>query len=95
MFFDTVAEKRDDFSAQVDPVERRDDVHNGLDDLRQVGDQRRDRVDKPLAQRDNQLDARHQQFRRIVVDDARNVGHDARDVLDHRRQPIHQALRHV
>ena len=87
---DAAAHQLNDLAAQLQPVEGGPHIHNCLYDLRQIRRQCRDRLDKPLPQRDDQLHARRQQLRCVVVDDARNVRHNARQIHDHRRQSVHQ-----
>src|SRR5699024_9852272 len=89
---DTVADGRHQLFADVEPVEGQEHVDDGVQNLGDVGDQRRDSLDQALAQRDDKLHPGGQNLGGVVVDDACDVGDDLRDVFDQGGNAVSKSL---
>ncbi len=90
---DPVFNAGDNGIAEIQPVECCDGVHNGRDDPGQVLHQHGNAIDQTFCQLSDQRRGRTQQLRRVVVDDARDVGHDQRHVGDQYGQAVDETVR--
>ena len=92
---DAVPQAVYDEFADIQPAERCEYVKDCLADLRDVGDQGRDRLYQPLEKGSYQLHACNQKLRGVVVDDACDVRNNAGQLLDQGRQAVRETLRQI
>ena len=89
---DPVAEAFQNVCTEVQPVKGRDDGDDGLHDFSRILDDEGNALDKPLAQRHDQADRSRQNLGGVVIDKARDVDDNIRDIGEQFRQTIDQSV---